>query len=445
MPRSPSRPRTKFFGSGTFCGSDSFLPVVILYDWPLCDATPPPGGLTYLHKGIPMTDRLTHRGARQLTAAIDDVAQCIQENHQLLGIDSKIAQDFAYRCDLISDAVEGRATENFGKQADFDAGSIGEIVPGPLVDGEQEGEKDFAGHFTQVEGQELQDLEMSKMASAIDAVLAAEDSKTLIAAMETVGERLAARLPEMEIGKMPGFSPMQTRQHIDRLADLRRQIIEHQAQFEESIKRLKDLEAEEKKGLDALKKAAVKLDDNARYVLEAENALLKFTASSADKVPGIAQMIARADDSKWGDKAGDFFGRIAKQFDADVAKQIEVIYEQTKSDLTHTTMAVRGLKVVAKTASMPATTARTAGIADMAVSIKNWLSGAADRVAERILGFAGDVKKWLQGFDLRSKMVRKSKDSILDSIASFDRQVDKMMREGKTASAEPTSKFDLTA
>lgn len=392
-----------------------------------------------------MTDRLTHRGARQLTAAIDDVAQCIQENHHLLGIDSKIAQDFSYRCDLISDAVEGRATENFGKNATFDANTIGEVVPGPLVDGEQEGEKDFAGHFTQVEGQELQNLEMSKMASAIDAVLAAEDSKTLIAAMETVGERLAARLPELEIGKMPGFSPMQTRQHIDRLADLRRQIVEHQAQFEDSIKRLKSLEADEKKGLAALKTAATKLDENARFVLEAETALLKFTASSADKVPGIAQMIARADDSSWGDKAGDFFGRISRQFDEDISKQIEVIYEQTKSDLTHTTMAVRGLKVIAKTASLPATTARTAGIADMAVSVKNWLAGASDRVAERILGFAGNVKKWLQGFDLRSKMILKSKDNILDSISSFDKQIEKMMNEGKTASAKPSSQFDLTA
>ena len=156
-------------------------------------------------------------------------------------------------------------------------------------------------------------------------------------------------------------------------------------------------------------------------------------------------MIARADDSKWGDKAGDFFGRIAKQFDADVAKQVEVIYEMTKSDLTHVAMAVRGLKVVAKTASLPASTARTAGIADMAVSIKSWLAGAADRVAERMLGFAGDVVKWLKGFDLRSKMVEKSKNSIEDSISKFESDLEKLMREGKTASAQPASKFDLTA
>ena len=49
------------------------------------------------------TDQLTRKGARDLTSAIDRVAECVQHNHTILGIDPKIAMDFAYRCDLISD------------------------------------------------------------------------------------------------------------------------------------------------------------------------------------------------------------------------------------------------------------------------------------------------------------------------------------------------------
>lgn len=112
--------------------------------------------------------KLTRRGARNLTATIDRIASVVQDNPALLGIDSRIAKDFAYRCDLISDAIETTAISNYPKAAaDFDADEIGEVEAGPLEDGEVEA--DAAGHFTQGEFSELAHLteKLAKVASSL--------------------------------------------------------------------------------------------------------------------------------------------------------------------------------------------------------------------------------------------------------------------------------------
>ena len=112
--------------------------------------------------------KLTRRGARNLTAAIDRIASAIQDNASVLGIDSKIAKDFAYRCDLVSDAVETTAVTNYPKSAVAEgiADEIGEEVPGPWVDGEVT--KDLAGQFTQKDFSQLTDVaeKLAKAASA---------------------------------------------------------------------------------------------------------------------------------------------------------------------------------------------------------------------------------------------------------------------------------------
>jgi hypothetical protein len=48
---------------------------------------------------------------------LDQVATVVQGNPSVLGVDSRIAADFAYRCDLLSDAIETRAINNFPRQA----------------------------------------------------------------------------------------------------------------------------------------------------------------------------------------------------------------------------------------------------------------------------------------------------------------------------------------
>lgn len=92
------------------------------------------------------------RQAREFTRAMDEMATTIQKMATEMGIPQKVATDFALRADLISDAVE--------KNANFDASSIGEVVPGPLEMLDSD-EPWMEGHFTQVDGEELYDMQES--------------------------------------------------------------------------------------------------------------------------------------------------------------------------------------------------------------------------------------------------------------------------------------------
>lgn len=119
--------------------------------------------------------RLTRQGARNLTAAIDRIASAVQDNPALLGIDQKIAKDFAYRCDLISDAVERTAVANHPKQADENSSipsaggdyqvakpgvekEIGAEVKGPIYEEDPSTSGDVKDHFTQADFHQLTEL-----------------------------------------------------------------------------------------------------------------------------------------------------------------------------------------------------------------------------------------------------------------------------------------------
>jgi len=229
------------------------------------------------------------------------------------------------------------------------------------------------------------------------------------------------------ITKMPGFSPMQLKQQIDRLADIQREIELLSTQYESVLSQLKGLEKEEKAGLDKLKKAAKEMRDKGKFVAEAEKALLQFTAYTQEKRPGIEQMIARPQDTKWGDKAGDLFGRIAAKLGADISKAVEEMYRQCEEDLTHTASAVRGLKIVTKTSSLHPQIIKSAGLVDTVVAIKEWIAGKKDALAQRIINFAGDIGRWLKGFVERTKLVKKNRDMLIKSIDGAKKDIDKLL------------------
>ena len=67
-------------------------------------------------------------GARRVTANLDALASLFQNHHRSLGIPSKVAMDFAYRCDLLSDSIDRRKQAGY-----FDPSEIGKQVPGPLM------------------------------------------------------------------------------------------------------------------------------------------------------------------------------------------------------------------------------------------------------------------------------------------------------------------------
>lgn len=135
--------------------------------------------------------RLTRQGARNLTATLDRIASAVQENPALLGIDPKIAKDFAYRCDLISDAVERTAVANFPKQADENSAipsaggdyevakpgiekEIGAEVKGPLYEEDPSDGEDIKGHFTQADYHQLTEL-AEKLKTAAQSITVVND------------------------------------------------------------------------------------------------------------------------------------------------------------------------------------------------------------------------------------------------------------------------------
>ncbi len=227
----------------------------------------------------------------------------------------------------------------------------------------------------------------------------------------------------MDLDRMPGFSGMQLRQQIDRIGQVQRELKILTTQYEEAIKQMGELEKEERAGLAKLKDAAGEMREKGKYCAQAEDALLEFTAYLTDKRPGIEQMIARPDDKKFGDKAGDFFGRVAAQLGEDVSRAVGIIYEATKEDLTHSTMAVRGLKVVQKTAGLDPRIIKQAGLTDMIVGVKEWLAGKA----RGFMGLVGDIGRWLKGFVERTKMVSKSTSDLTSALQHARKEIDKAL------------------
>ena len=113
-----------------------------------------------------MSDTLTRQGARNLTEALDRVASTLQDSHSILGIPEKIAMDFAYRCDIISDAVEKKAVDN-SKVAEAAVEELGAETTGPIF--EEGSDPDLQGQFTQKEFSELTEMaeKLEKKAKAL--------------------------------------------------------------------------------------------------------------------------------------------------------------------------------------------------------------------------------------------------------------------------------------
>ena len=168
-----------------------------------------------------MTQKLSRRGARELTSTLDRIATVIQNNPDLLGIPEKVAKDYAYRCDLISDAVERTASANFplDKSAaideegmsieptgGFDPNAIGDVTGGPLEIIEPPSEPWMAGHFSGAEFNELGEMQESGALAA--GAAAAAKFASLLDDAEARLDRFAARakIPTVEVQGPAGFT-----------------------------------------------------------------------------------------------------------------------------------------------------------------------------------------------------------------------------------------------
>lgn len=125
--------------------------------------------------------KLTRRGAANVTTDLDKIANLFQNRAAALGVPEKIAHDFAYRCDLLSDHIEkyanrlaaesdeseeedtsetaskkkaaldetGTSVEPSPDNQGFDANEIGDEKSGPLEIITPPDEPWMNGHFTQ--------------------------------------------------------------------------------------------------------------------------------------------------------------------------------------------------------------------------------------------------------------------------------------------------------
>lgn len=231
-----------------------------------------------------------------------------------------------------------------------------------------------------------------------------------------------------KIEKLPGFSPMQLRQQINRIVEARQKAKQIRLQFEAVLKDLKDLEDDEKAGLAKLRDAAEQVKEKEKFLVEAENGLLEFTAYVQRKRPGVEQMLADPTSSKFGDKAGDFFGRIGAKLGKKVQAAVEAIYSQTEEDLTHMADCVTGLKVVEKTVSVQASTLKKAGLADAIISIRDWLAGKTpDSLVSRIINFTGDIARFVRGFAERTGLVKSATKDLTDALDEATDELDQAL------------------
>jgi rubrerythrin len=113
------------------------------------------------------TKKASKAGARRVTANLDALASLFQNHHASLGIPSKVAMDFAYRCDLLSDSIDRRKQAGY-----FNPAEIGEEEPGPLVF--DENNPFMEGEFTQEEKRALGSMEDALAAEKVHQALYAK-------------------------------------------------------------------------------------------------------------------------------------------------------------------------------------------------------------------------------------------------------------------------------
>jgi hypothetical protein len=105
------------------------------------------------------TKKASQAGARRVIATFDAMASLVQFHGAALNIPKKVAMDFAYRCDMVSDHL-GRQL----KAGYFDPSEIGVEQTGPL---QYDNNNPFmAGEFTQEEKRTLSEKQMAGQLAA---------------------------------------------------------------------------------------------------------------------------------------------------------------------------------------------------------------------------------------------------------------------------------------
>ena len=359
--------------------------------------------------------KLTRQGARSLTATLDRVATAIQNNPEVLGIDEKIAMDFARRCDLLSDAIETTAVINFPKSAaidetgtsveplpgdeGFDANEIGDEVPGPLEIITPPSEPWMDTHFTQEkfvqlsEKQESGELAAAASAAAKFAALLGQAERTFLGALDDV--------------TVPGYEGFTDQ--IRLLDELNTQVLGLQAQIDALVGPLLANKA-------ALDTQMTKIHTTIKDTYKDQLGVIgnvTITRKTA-LVNASAKLKVAAVKRSLNDVQGEMLAKVAAKYGAEVAAFIRT-ETATLQDLNkNLRVAFQGFDLELRAAKTAA--ARTAGLADLLTRFQILLA---------------------KGWQKMVQMVQNAAKVVTSASAKVDAVHDEFMAlldEGKTAS-----------
>ena len=160
--------------------------------------------------------KLTKKGAREVTATLDRIANLFQTEAATLGVDARIASDFAYRCDLLSDHLEKTAAadalgQDLNSNQEYDPSDIGREVAGPLEQLDSD-EPWMKGQFTQQQFRDLHEMQQSGKMGPLNPEPAApqpgkqaskQAALTRLAALEAELRAVKAEMEEKKVEEAP--------------------------------------------------------------------------------------------------------------------------------------------------------------------------------------------------------------------------------------------------
>ena len=390
--------------------------------------------------------KLTRRGAANVTTDLDKIASLFQNRAAALGVPSKIAHDFAYRCDLLSDHIEKYATRLAAEEGDesaedeeapatagkrkaavdetgtsvepapgnqgFDANEIGDEKAGPLEIITPPDEPWMNTHFTQEKFVALTEKQQSGELAA-NAAAGKADPKLASTSIEASIARLA------KLAAVGTMSDTQAEAAVKTLLELENKLAEAQAELEALagavVKRQKALTAEHKKVLATLKdNLPATVAKQGATILKVRTAIIKYTKAPEKKRPGFEQMKS-TDTESIDEKGGDLYGRIEREIGAEIAKQVQVIAETVWEELAHTAIPVRYLKYELDNTTKAASH-KSAGVLDIIVKARDWL--------------ASNIGKLVRLFDVGTSAIEGAANSLIKSLGEAETAL------GKTAAAK---------
>jgi hypothetical protein len=437
--------------------------------------------------------KITEKGARQVTANLDRLADLFQSEFETLGVPQDVATDMALRCDMLSDRIETHAglrprqaqmdppanyTEEKVAPNEFNPAEIGEESSQAFLRNEDE---PYMDAFTQDENDQLRQVQQdgmfsnakaaSELIKKLQARLAATESDASAQKKSELNDelsRLAASFEDYaaldakvakfrEAASLGSWTDYQAEEHIRQLTDLERELADAEAEIEalagEVLKRKKNLEAAHKKKIELLKKELPKtIAGQKKAVIACRQAIIKYAKVAEKKRPGVKQMLGdpnRDIGAPVSDRGGELLQRIEADLGDVIAAQVAEIYDTVMEEITVLRPTVRGLEyeLKEKNASGEKTASeeeiqKQAGVMQLLMKFRDWLVRGYDKM-KRVFGMGtrridtaskkidAAIATAEKGWDMALKNASTDPKTAGEVPEAFKKNIEKMKAKGK--------------